>query len=133
MQILQQLLNEEISLYLRTWNYHWNVEGPLFPSLHELFEDQYGELRNIIDELAERMRALGAPADTNVTVSVGGITPTPDMLATLAAAHESISKTMREKAIPAFDAAKDPGTSDILTGFVEAHDKMAWMLRATAK
>lgn len=133
MNHLQKLLNDEIALYLRTWNYHWNVEGPLFPSLHEMFEDQYGELRNLIDELAERIRALGEPANTEVSVQVGGITPTPEMLKSLAEAHAALSKTMRDEAIPYFEDANDPGTADILTSFVETHDKIAWMLRATAR
>ena len=132
MTILQDILNDEINLYLRTWNFHWNVEGPLFPSLHAMFEEQYVQSRQIIDELAERMRALGAAAETDARIQIAGITRTPEMLRTLAEAHEAISKKMREQAIPQFEEAKDPGTADILTGFVELHDKSAWMLRATA-
>lgn len=133
MNQLHNLLNDEIALYLRTWNYHWNVEGPLFPSLHAMFEAEYGELRDLIDELAERIRALGAPANTEVSVNITGITPTPEMLKTLAEGHEALSKSMREQVIPHFDEANDPGTADILTSFVEIHDKIAWMLRATAR
>lgn len=133
MNSLQTLLNQELALYLRTWNYHWNVEGPSFISLHELFEKQYGQLNEVIDELAERMRALDLPAETNLSVSIRDITPTADMLETLAAGHEALSKRLRDEVIPEAEDANDPGTADLLTGFVEAHDKMAWMLRATAK
>ena len=133
MNILQDLLNDEIALYLRTWNYHWNVEGPLFPSLHTMFEEQYVQSRQVIDELAERMRALGTAAETNASLQIAGIPSTPEMLKTLAEAHEALSKAMRDRAIPQFEAANDPGTADILTSFVEFHDKASWMLRATAR
>jgi starvation-inducible DNA-binding protein len=131
-QILNEVLACELALYLRTWNYHWNVEGPLFPSLHELFEEEYVELRGFIDEVAERVRALGGVPETRVELSIEGQTPTPKMLKTLAAEHSALSAKMVNEYIPAIGGA-DPGTVDLLTRVLQLHDKFAWMLNATSK
>lgn len=133
MKTLNLILNEELSLYLKTWNFHWNVEGPHFAALHELFARQYGELAGLIDELAERIRALGGRAWTSVEARFEGAQTAPQMLAELAGSHESLSRLLREKAIPEFEQADDPGTVDLLTRAVQLHDKAAWMLRASAR
>ncbi len=133
MKTLNTLLNSELSLYLQTWNFHWNVEGPHFAPLHELFARQYGELAALIDELAERIRALGARAETRVAAEVSGAAAAPEMLVSLAQAHEELSRAMRQSAIPEFEKAGDPGTVDLLTRAVQLHDKAAWMLRASTR
>ncbi|MFZ5929556.1 MAG: Dps family protein [Acidobacteriota bacterium] len=133
MKTLNSLLNGELSLYLQTWNFHWNVEGPHFAALHELFARQYGELAGLIDELAERIRALGGRAETRVAAEQTGSAAAPEMLASLAQAHEALSRQMRETAIPEFEKAGDPGTVDLLTRAVQLHDKAAWMLRASTR
>jgi len=133
MKTLNTLLNDELSLYLQTWNCHWNVEGPHFAALHELFASQYGELAGLIDEMAERIRALGGRAQTKVAVDQAGATGAKEMLATLEQAHVALSRRMREEAIPELEKVGDPGTVDLLTRAVQLHDKAAWMLRASAR
>jgi starvation-inducible DNA-binding protein len=133
MKTLNTLLNDELNLYLQTWNFHWNVEGPHFAALHGLFATQYGDLAGLIDELAERIRALGGRAETCLAVEQSGAATAGEMLATLAQAHESLSRRLREQAIPEFEQAGDPGTVDLLTRAVQLHDKAAWMLRASAR
>jgi len=133
MKTLNTLLNDELSLYLQTSNAHWNVEGPQFAALHELFARQYGELAALIDELAERIRALGGRAETRVAVEQAGGASAAEMLAALGEAHEAVSRRLREQAIPEFEQAGDPGTADLLTRAVQLHDKAAWMLRASAR
>lgn len=133
MKTLNQILNDELSLYLKTWNYHWNVEGAQFAALHALFEQQYSGLQPLIDELAERIRALGGRAETSVQARIDGDKDAVGMLAALAEGHESLSRRLREEAIPEFERAGDPGTVDLLTRAVQFHDKAAWMLRASAR
>ncbi|MCS7042149.1 MAG: DNA starvation/stationary phase protection protein [Bryobacteraceae bacterium] len=133
MRTLNQILNEELNLYLTTWNYHWNVEGAQFAALHDLFAQQYGALQPLIDELAERIRALGGRPETDVVVRIDGARSAPQMLAALAEAHESLSRKLRQEAIPEFESSGDPGTVDLLTRAVQLHDKAAWMLRASAR
>ena len=133
MQILNTILSQELELLLQTWNYHWNVEGPQFPALHKLFESQYDELQELIDEIAERVRALGGVAETKVTAEFVKLTPTAKMLSKLADAHEGLSKKMAADWIPKLDKAGDIGSVDLLTRALQQHDKAAWMLRATAK
>ena len=133
MKTLNQILNDELSLYLKTWNYHWNVEGAQFAALHTLFEQQYSGLQPLIDELAERIRALGGRAETSVQARIDGDKDAAAMLAALAEGHESLSRRLREEAIPEFERAGDPGTVDLLTRAVQFHDKAAWMLRASAR
>lgn len=133
MKTLNTLLNDELSLYLQTWNSHWNVEGPQFAALHDLFARQYGELAALIDEMAERIRSLGGLAETRVAVEQAGSAGAQEMLAALEQAHRALSRRMREEAIPEFEKAGDPGTVDLLTRAVQLHDKAAWMLRASAR
>lgn len=132
MKTLNSLLNSELCLYLQTWNSHWNVEGPQFAALHDLFARQYGELAALIDEMAERIRALGGRAETRVAVEQAGAANAAEMLDSLRQAHEASSRRMREEAIPEFEKVGDPGTVDLLTRAVQLHDKAAWMLRASA-
>ncbi len=131
-QILNEVLTSELALYLKTWNYHWNVEGPQFPALHGLFESQYVELRNLIDEVAERIRALGGVPATKVSLSIEGLTPTLEMLKNLASGHLGLSARMSREYIPAL-GDEDPGSVDLLTRAHQTHDKFAWMLNATAR
>ncbi len=133
MKPLNTALQAELALYLKTWNFHWNVEGPLFPSLHKLFEEQYDGLQELVDEIAERIRALGGVADTSVKLELTGQSAAKAMLESLAADHEALSAKMSSKWIPALEKAGDPGSVDLLTRALQEHDKMAWMLRATAK
>jgi starvation-inducible DNA-binding protein len=133
MKTLNTILNGELSLYLKTWNCHWNVEGPWFASLHALFGEQYGALQSLIDEMAERIRARGARAETALEARFDGSLDARAMLAELAEAHENLSRQIREQAIPEFEQAGDPGTVDLLTRAVQLHDKAAWMLRASAR
>ncbi len=133
MKTLQDILNDELSLYLKTWNFHWNVEGPQFAALHELFAKQYGELAELIDEIAERIRALGGRAATQAEARIGGEAGAREMLEELAQAHEDLSRRLRQQAVPEFEQSGDPGTADLLTRAVQLHDKAAWMLRASAR
>lgn len=133
MKTLNKILNDELHLYLLTWNFHWNVEGPQFAALHDLFARQYGELQALIDELAERIRALGGRPETRVEARIDGGQDAPAMLAALAEAHENLSRFLRGQAIAEFERAGDPGTADLLTRAVQLHDKAAWMLRASAR
>lgn len=133
MKTLNTLLNDELNLYLQTWNAHWNVEGPQFAALHGLFAQQYGELAGLIDEIAERIRALQGRAETRVTVEQAGTAGAAEMLKALEQAHAELSRRIRQEAIPEFESAGDPGTVDLLTRVTQWHDKAAWMLRASAR
>lgn len=132
MKTLNTIVQEELNLYLTTWNYHWNVEGGQFAALHKLFEEQYGALQGLIDELAERGRALGGRVETNASLHLHGAEDAGAMLRALAEAHEKLSRRMRQEWIPEYERGGDPGTVDLLTRAVQEHDKMAWMLRASA-
>ena len=133
MEVLKQLLSEELTLMLRTWNYHWNLEGAQFASLHKLLETQYDELADLVDEVAERIRALGGVAETKVNLEITKLVPLAEMLKDLISANEGISKKMRTESIPVLDKANDIGSVDLLTRALQQHDKAAWMLRASAK
>lgn len=133
MRSLNEVLAREHDLMLETWNYHWNVEGPLFPSLHALFESQYDTLQEISDEIAERIRALGVVAETRVNLTIAKITSAQEMLGNLATKHEALARWMQDELVPAYADAGDPATADLLTQTLEKHDKASWMLRATAK
>ncbi len=137
--ILNVVLADEYLLYTKSRKYHWNVTGVHFNDLHKFFEAQYEELDEIIDEVAERVRALGG-------VSAGTLTEfgksarleehpgrNPDdrgMLADLLTDHEALIRTLRADIVKTGDKYKDAGTNDFLTGLMEQHEKMAWMLRA---
>jgi len=136
---LGHLLADSYTLYLKTQNYHWNVTGPMFRSLHLMFEDQYIELREAVDELAERIRALGHPAPGSfadfsrlATIPEGEGSPEAmDMVRGLAEGHETAVRTARA-VVEAADSAGDVATADLATVRIETHEKTAWMLRATA-
>lgn len=134
---LSKVLADSYMVYLKTHNYHWNVTGELFHSLHEQFEGQYTELAEAIDVIAERIRALGyrAPGSfkeyTEIT-SIEEDTDQPDaleMVRRLAVDNETILRTARE-ALPACEDAGDEASIDLLTQRLHVHSKTAWMLRS---
>jgi starvation-inducible DNA-binding protein len=137
-QILNALLADEYVLYTKTRNYHWNVTGPQFNDLHKFFEARYEELNGIVDEVAERARSLGGRSAGSLAeflkmARLKEETGAPDargMLAALLADHEAIIRTLRVDLQTCADKHGDMGTSDFLTGLMEQHEKMAWMLRA---
>ena len=134
---LSRLLADSYTLYLKTHNYHWNVTGPLFNTLHLMFETQYTELATAVDEIAERIRALGLPAPgsyadfaglTAVQDAVGG-ERAEEMIRQLLIGQETVVRTARA-AFPAADEAHDEPTADLLTQRMQVHEKNAWMLRS---
>lgn len=138
-KILSTLLADEVLLNTKTRNYHWNVVGLQFNELHKFFDAQYEELNDIIDEVAERARALGVPAlgTLGEFLKAARLKETPGapagartMIATLLADHESIVRALREDVAASQEKYGDAGTADLLTGVMEQHEKMAWMLRA---
>ena len=134
---LSKVLADSYLLYLKTHNYHWNVTGELFHQLHEQFEEQYTELAEAVDEIAERIRAIGfrAPGtfkEFNEITSIEEDTDQPkamDMVKRLATANEQVIRTTREALEPA-KAADDEATIDLLTERLTLHSKTAWMLRS---
>src|SRR5215831_14952272 len=138
-QALNSLLADEFVLYAKTRNAHWNIEGGSFLELHKLFEQQYEELDNIIDEIAERVRTLGhyAIASLNDFLAVTHLTEDKmsygkekDAIQLLLNDHETIIRLLRSAISQTADEFKDAGTSDFLTGLLKHHEKTAWMLRA---
>ncbi len=135
---LSHLLADTYTLYLTTHNFHWNVTGPMFNSLHNMFMLQYTELWNAVDPVAERIRALGHPAPGSYA-QFGQLTSLPDapvtppkaaeMIAILAQGHESVARTARGL-YPAVEQAHDEPTADLLTQRIGVHEQAAWMLRA---
>jgi len=134
---LSRLLADTYTLYLKTHNYHWNVTGPQFNTLHTMFETQYLELAAAVDLIAERIRALGAWAPGSysefarlATVKEAGAIPAAEaMIAELAADQATVVRTARG-VFPAADEARDEPTADLLTQRMQVHEKTAWMLRA---
>ncbi len=134
---LSRLLADTYTLYLKTHNYHWNVTGPQFNTLHQMFMTQYTELGLAVDEIAERIRALGAFAPGSysafsalATVQEASGVPSADhMVANLAADQATVVRTARA-VFPLADAAGDEPTADLLTQRMQVHEKTAWMLRA---
>jgi starvation-inducible DNA-binding protein len=134
---LSQLLADTYTLYLKTHNFHWNVTGPMFNSLHLMFETQYNELALAVDLIAERIRALDMPAPGSYSQfaklsSIKEETGVPDwkeMVRQLVEGQEAVVRTAR-KLFPAVDAAHDEPTADLLTQRMQVHEKNAWMLRA---
>ena len=134
---LSRLLADSYTLYLKTHNYHWNVEGPLFNTLHQMFEDQYTELAAAIDEIAERIRALGEPAPGSYSAYAkltsieeeDGEPDAEDMIRRLLKGQETVARTARS-VIGAAEAANDEPTADLLTQRMQVHEKNAWMLRS---
>ena len=137
--ILNTLLADEYLLYTKTRNYHWNVIGAQFNDLHKFFEAQYTELNDIVDEVAERARALGGNAMGTLTEFLkytrlkeqpGHYPDERSMLTNLLADHEAVIRHLRIDLETCADTYHDIGTNDFLTGLMEQHEKMAWMLRA---
>lgn len=137
---LSVLLADSYTLYLKTHNYHWNVVGPMFQTLHLMFETQYTELALAVDEIAERIRSLGerAPGSyaeygklTNVKESVGKVEDV-EMIRDLVAGQETVIRTARA-IFPAAEKGFDQATIDLLTRRLQLHEKTAWMLRSLLK
>ncbi|HEY0379447.1 MAG TPA: Dps family protein [Pyrinomonadaceae bacterium] len=134
---LSKLLADTFTLYLKTHNFHWNVTGPMFRTLHIMFEEQYNELWTASDELAERIRALGvyAPATykefTRLTSikEEDSIPAATDMIRQLVEGHETAARTARTN-ITVAEGASDAPTADLLTERMQVHEKTAWMLRS---
>lgn len=136
---LSTLLADEFLLYTKTRNAHWNVEGSDFYTKHKFFEAQYEQLDEIMDDVAERIRVLGhyAPATlkqflqlTHLTEQSRELNDSPGYIKELLADHESIIVFLRENVNRFANDLRDVGTSDFITGLLETHEKMAWMLRA---
>jgi starvation-inducible DNA-binding protein len=134
---LSRLLADSYVLYVKTHNFHWNVTGPMFQALHTMFESQYTELAAAVDEIAERIRALGFPAPgsfseftklASVKEAAGHISA-QDMIRQLVEGHETIARTCRN-VFPAVDRANDEASADLLTIRMQHHEKTAWMLRS---
>jgi starvation-inducible DNA-binding protein len=138
-EILNTLLADEFVLYAKTRNYHWNVTGPHFNDLHKFFEAQYGALDDAIDEVAERVRALGGRAlgtleefraRARLGEKPGTVPAARDMLASLLGDHETLIRSLRGDVDAVTDRHHDVGTADFLTGLLEQHETAAWMLRS---
>lgn len=134
---LSRLLADSYTLYLKTHKYHWNVTGPMFQTLHLMFETQYSELALAVDQIAERIRALDvlAPGSYGEFAALSSITEdsdTPDateMIRRLVAGQEAVVRTARSL-FPLVDRAHDEPTADLLTQRMQVHEKTAWMLRS---
>lgn len=139
-EILNVILADEYLLYTKTRNYHWNVTGAHFHDLHKFFEAQYGQLDGMIDDVAERIRSLGDASPGSLSEfsqlarlkeQTGAVPDAQEMLHRLLKDHESLIKYMRIDLELCADPHHDLGTQDFLTGLMETHEKMAWMLRAS--
>ena len=137
-EALSGVLADTYTLYLKTHNFHWNVTGPSFPFLHTLFGEQYNELWNAVDELAERIRALGhfAPGSYAAFGKLTSLKEAPssppaakDMIRVLLADHEAITQRAR-KVQEIVEEVGDTETGDMMVGRMQVHGKAAWMLRA---
>ena len=134
---VSRLLADTYSLYLKTHYFHWNVTGPMFNTLHLMFETQYNELWLATDLIAERIRSLDvyAPgtysqfAKLTSIPEANGVPKANDMIAELVAGHEAVCRTARS-VFPASEAASDEATADLLTQRLQLHEKTAWMLRS---
>lgn len=134
---LSRLLADTYTLYLKTHNYHWNVTGPMFTTLHTMFEQQYQELALAVDEIAERIRTLGifAPGSYSTFKELTqideetGVPSAEDMIRQLVLGQEAVVRTARE-IFPVVEAANDEPTADLLTNRMQIHEKTAWMLRS---
>lgn len=134
---LSRLLSDTYTLYLKTHNYHWNVTGPMFQTLHTMFETQYNELAEAVDEIAERIRALGhrAPGTYQEFMKLTSIKESTNdqsanqMIAELVQGQEAVVRTARS-IFPVIEECNDQPTADLLTRRMETHEKTAWMLRS---
>ena len=135
---LSRVLADTYTLYMNTHNFHWNVAGPMFNTLHEMFMVQYTELWNAVDLIAERIRSLGykAPGSYAQFIELASIKDAPvdppkalDMVAILVSGHEAVARTARS-VFPHAEKASDEPTADLLTQRLTIHEKTAWMLRS---
>ncbi len=134
---LSKLLADSYTLYLKTHNFHWNVEGPLFNTLHLMFEQHYTELATAVDEIAERIRALGIKAPGSYSAfaklasidEANGEESAEEMIRQLVLGQEAVVRTARTALQPAAAAGDEP-TADLLTQRMQIHEKNAWMLRS---
>ncbi len=134
---LSRMLADSYTLYLKTHNYHWNVKGPMFQTLHLLFETQYNELALAVDLVAERIRALGHPAPgtyveflklTTIKETLG-VPSAKEMIQDLVSGQEAVVRTARS-IFPVVEQVRDEPTADLLTQRMQIHEKNAWMLRS---
>lgn len=133
---LSRLLADTYTLYLKTHNFHWNVTGPMFSTLHTMFEEQYTELAAAVDLIAERIRALGVPAPgtykeygrLSSIKETEGVPSAEDMIRLLVEGQETVTRTARE-VFKLAEQANDQPTADLLTQRMQVHEKTAWMLR----
>jgi starvation-inducible DNA-binding protein len=136
-QGLSHLLADTYTLYLKTHNFHWNVTGPMFSTLHLMFEEQYTELAAAVDQIAERIRSLGEPAPGSYAEfgrlasikEAAGVPTAEEMVRQLVAGNEAVVKTAR-KFFPVAQSTNDESTADLLTQRMQVHEKTAWMLRS---
>jgi starvation-inducible DNA-binding protein len=134
---LSRLLADTYTLYLKTHNFHWNVTGPMFQTLHLMFEQQYNELALAVDLIAERIRALGFPAPATYAAFArlssikeeDGVPSATEMIRLLVEGQETVVRTARS-VFPVVDGAHDEPTADLLTTRMQVHEKTAWMLRS---
>lgn len=134
---LSRLLADTYSLYLKTHNFHWNVTGPMFQTLHVMFETQYDELAIAVDVIAERIRALDHPAPGTYSEfqrlssvsETSGVPTAHEMIRELVQGQETVVRTARSM-FPAAESAHDEATADLLTQRMQLHEKTAWMLRS---
>jgi starvation-inducible DNA-binding protein len=134
---LSRLLADTYTLYLQTHNFHWNVTGPMFSTLHLMFETQYTELALAVDLIAERIRSLGVPAPGTYSeyaklssiTETAGVPKAEEMIKLLVEGQEAVVRTARS-IFPMVDEAHDEPTADLLTQRMQLHEKNAWMLRS---
>jgi starvation-inducible DNA-binding protein len=134
---LSRVLADSYTLYLKTHNFHWNVTGPMFQTLHLMFETQYNELALAVDLIAERIRSLGVAApgtykqflELSAIKEADGVPKAEDMIRLLVKGHETVARTSRE-VFEVAEAANDQSTCDLLTQRLQVHEKTAWMLRS---
>ncbi|MEQ8970508.1 MAG: Dps family protein [Coleofasciculus sp. C1-SOL-03] len=134
---LSRLLADTYTLYLKTHYFHWNVTGPMFHSLHNMFETEYTELAVAVDDIAERIRTIGYPApgsysefaELSSIPETRGVPEASEMVRLLVEANEAVVRTARE-AFPAAERANDESSVDLLTERMRTHEKTAWMLRS---
>lgn len=138
-RLLKTLLADEYVLFTKTRNFHWNVTGPLFHDLHKFFEAQYEALDDTIDEVAERIRAVGGVSPGSMAEMLelatlkeakGETAKSQEMVGALLSDHEKLVTSLRDGVEAAQSKFNDAGTTDFLTGLMEEHEKMAWMLRS---
>ena len=136
-QGLSRLLADTYTLYLTTHNFHWNVTGPMFQTLHVMFETHYTEMAIAVDSIAERIRSLGLPAPgtygefikLSSIKEVDGVPKAKEMIQLLVHGHESVVRTARS-VYPVVEKAADEASADLLTQRIQLHEKTAWMLRS---